>query len=786
MKGDKVMSTRDIVKKDPANFTPTLGNYTDLQPFRFWCQKVLPLVYDNSLSYYELLCKVVDYLNKTMEDVDMLEGDVTGLHEAYKKLQGYVNDYFSTLDVQKEINNKLDDMTENGTLSNLISVYVKTSPQYATNTSEMTDKTVLYINGSDGYLYKWNGSAWVSTGVLYQSAVTPIAFYGALMRGTMKVSLENNTVTVTFSDNARLQTKNGNTIAVNSGNANLTAPEVNSVICYNSITGTIERYAHSNVNVCKPEITCLFNVYNGVVYEYNIPLHYNGVYINIKRLHFAKVIGTNDFTITPTSNGYSISSSNYLVDSYGKLNSTANITKDFKINNTVLNWLCFNRENSEFVNLPYNSPLLNTMPYDLVCGFYKNDVVNLISNVINTSTNVTNLKNSCIIKGNVFVRISGKYVIASCTPLARALIHNVNTDISNFTLKEKLNTSAIKYLTINENGFECINASSLPENATIIALCYQYSVIPLNIGVICNTLPLTELTQRNGIPYHLVWDRLGYKITRDSFKENSNNYIMGDKWLTIMNGYELSPYLAIIDEYGKPNRINVNINQNTNTISNKNILMIGDSITNRGWLQKYINERESVNFVGTKQTGEGVGVKDYMCEGYPGKTSTWMVGKESPFWNPNTNMFDFHYYCTLHSIEPDIVTLEFGLNERIYGDTFAENLQLMIDNIHNHNSDIDVYVIMPFRMRKGTHTNKYNIVEEAYTYNMSCMLSCETLTGCTLIPTWFILNDRYDYNTINVDYGYGDINYESTNDPIHPSELIGFKKLSDMIYSYLK
>ena len=780
------MSARDIVKKDPADFTPTLGNYTDLQPFRFWCQKVLPLVYDDSLSYYEQLCKVVDYLNKTMEDVDVLEGDVTGLHEAYKKLQGYVNDYFSTLDVQEEINDKLDVMAENGTLSDLISVYVKTSPQYATNTSEMTDKTVLYINGNDGYLYKWNGSTWASTGILYQSAVTPIAFYGALMRGTMKVSLENNTLTVTFSDNAMLQTKNGNTIAVNSGTIKLTVPEVNNIICYNSVTGAIERYAHSNSAVCKPEITCLFNVYNGVVYEYNIPLHYNGVYINTKQLHFARAIGTNDFTITPTSNGYSISSSNYLVDSYGKLNSTANITKDFTINKTVLNWLCFNRENSEFVNLPYDSPLLNTMPYDLVCGFYKNDVVNLISNVINTSNIVTNLKNSCIIKGNVFVRISGKYVIASCTSLARALIHNVNTDISNFTLKEELNTTVIKYLTINENGFECVNASSLPENATIIALCYQHSVIPLNIGVICNTLPLTELTQRNGIPYHLVWDRLGYKITRDSFNENGNNYIMGDKWLTIMNGYELSPYLAIIDEYGKPNRINVNINQNTNTISNKNILMIGDSITNRGWLQKYINERESVNFVGTKQTGEGVGVNDYMCEGYPGKTSTWMVGKESPFWNPNTNMFDFHYYCTLHSIEPDIVTLEFGLNERIYGDTFAENLQLMIDNIHAHNSDIEVYVIMPFRMRRGAHTNKYNIVEEAYSYNMSCMLSCETLTDCTLIPTWFILNDRYDYNTINVNYGYGEITYESTNDPIHPSELIGFKKISDMIYSYLK
>lgn len=152
MKGDKVMSTRDIVKKDPANFTPTLGNYTDLQPFRFWCQKVLPLVYDNSLSYYELLCKVVDYLNKTMEDVGVLEGDVTGLHEAYKKLQGYVNDYFSTLDVQEEINNKLDSMASSGELTTLIepllpNLISKWLSENITPTSPVIDKT-LTISGA--------------------------------------------------------------------------------------------------------------------------------------------------------------------------------------------------------------------------------------------------------------------------------------------------------------------------------------------------------------------------------------------------------------------------------------------------------------------------------------------------------------------------------------------------------------------------------------------------------------------------------------------------------------
>ena len=102
-----------------ANFTPSLNSYTDLTPFRFWCQKILPLVYEDSLSYYELLCKVIDYLNKTMEDVNLSIEDVEKLHTAYESLQGYVNDYFDNLDVQEEINNKLDALVEDGTIHDI-------------------------------------------------------------------------------------------------------------------------------------------------------------------------------------------------------------------------------------------------------------------------------------------------------------------------------------------------------------------------------------------------------------------------------------------------------------------------------------------------------------------------------------------------------------------------------------------------------------------------------------------------------------------------------------------
>ena len=107
-----------------ADYTPDLGNFMELKPFRYWCQKVLPLVYDDSLSYYELLCKVVDYLNKTMEDVDTLHDDVVNLHAAYVLLQNYVNTYFDNLDVQQEIDNKLDAMAQDGSLTTLLEPFI--------------------------------------------------------------------------------------------------------------------------------------------------------------------------------------------------------------------------------------------------------------------------------------------------------------------------------------------------------------------------------------------------------------------------------------------------------------------------------------------------------------------------------------------------------------------------------------------------------------------------------------------------------------------------------------
>lgn len=116
-------NVRSITPNPPADFTPDRQPHITLTPFRYWCQKVLPLVYDDSLSYYELLCKVVDYLNKTMEDVTNMSTDMTNVYNAYSELQTYVNSYFDSLDVQHEINNKLDSMANDGALYSIIKKY---------------------------------------------------------------------------------------------------------------------------------------------------------------------------------------------------------------------------------------------------------------------------------------------------------------------------------------------------------------------------------------------------------------------------------------------------------------------------------------------------------------------------------------------------------------------------------------------------------------------------------------------------------------------------------------
>lgn len=82
---------------------------SNFKHFNFWCQKVLPLVYDESLSYYEVLCKVVDYLNHMLDDVNSVITDYNELKNELTEIQKWISN-FSTSYLEKLIAEKIATM----------------------------------------------------------------------------------------------------------------------------------------------------------------------------------------------------------------------------------------------------------------------------------------------------------------------------------------------------------------------------------------------------------------------------------------------------------------------------------------------------------------------------------------------------------------------------------------------------------------------------------------------------------------------------------------------------
>lgn len=102
--------------------------------FREWCNHtipVLPQVYGDELSYYELLNKVIERCNEIGVTIN--------------ELIDYVNHYFDSLDVQNMINAKLDEMAQDGTLADLI------NHKIFNDLNEKIDEVALSANEAKEY-----------------------------------------------------------------------------------------------------------------------------------------------------------------------------------------------------------------------------------------------------------------------------------------------------------------------------------------------------------------------------------------------------------------------------------------------------------------------------------------------------------------------------------------------------------------------------------------------------------------------------------------------------------
>lgn len=117
--------------------------------FRFWCQKVLPAVYDDSLSYYETICKIADSLDKCIDYLNYLDKEVITWDELNPKLdnlQGQIDVVNATL---RDYKNHLDNLDgEIERLDTRITEELQTMREWVLNQIELHLASLeMYLKG---------------------------------------------------------------------------------------------------------------------------------------------------------------------------------------------------------------------------------------------------------------------------------------------------------------------------------------------------------------------------------------------------------------------------------------------------------------------------------------------------------------------------------------------------------------------------------------------------------------------------------------------------------------
>lgn len=82
-----------MLAQSPVPPMPPLPYPSAERPFRYFVQMALPAVYGDELSFYEVLAKVVDQLNRLIESNNMLSEDMQTLYTFVEQLRNLMEQF---------------------------------------------------------------------------------------------------------------------------------------------------------------------------------------------------------------------------------------------------------------------------------------------------------------------------------------------------------------------------------------------------------------------------------------------------------------------------------------------------------------------------------------------------------------------------------------------------------------------------------------------------------------------------------------------------------------------
>lgn len=129
--------------------------------FKFYCQKVLPLVYDESLSYYEVLCKLTEYMNTMFETQENFEAALAQLNLQQQNLSNQFIELRQSVSADLAKMNETLEKIKNG---DYIDLYLDPIKEYIDeNVQKLVAQIVSYVSfglTADGYFSAYIPDSW--------------------------------------------------------------------------------------------------------------------------------------------------------------------------------------------------------------------------------------------------------------------------------------------------------------------------------------------------------------------------------------------------------------------------------------------------------------------------------------------------------------------------------------------------------------------------------------------------------------------------------------------------
>lgn len=158
-----------------------------------------PAFYDKeSGTALQQTARMYSRVNMLIRMFNKLSSNTKEIIEGFTAQMSEFEEYFDNLDVQEEINKKLDALANSGELGELMARYIdpefneleesvtssintmmnlvtatnSATPTPVGSTDDMIDHTKTYLLTTDGYWYYWDGDSWEQGGV-YQATIVP-------------------------------------------------------------------------------------------------------------------------------------------------------------------------------------------------------------------------------------------------------------------------------------------------------------------------------------------------------------------------------------------------------------------------------------------------------------------------------------------------------------------------------------------------------------------------------------------------------------------------------------